>query len=154
MTLHRITKFNTEWFIVCLNIISKFRSIIIFRSFVKHNGDSKKLVGISMIFHCTELDLSYWNYSWVASLKKKHNFQPPAMLIVLVFHKNCLIRSFLKVLWRSVSIQILMVPSWLVKVLHPSQKSEVRHFIMAEATELQIMASISPSMPGSPYWIQ
>jgi hypothetical protein len=37
MTLHKITKFCTEWFSVCLKITSEFRIIAIFEFFVKQN---------------------------------------------------------------------------------------------------------------------
>jgi hypothetical protein len=40
MTLHKITEFYTEWFSVCPNIPSKFRTITIFKNCVKQNNDS------------------------------------------------------------------------------------------------------------------
>jgi hypothetical protein len=42
MTLHKITEFYTEWFWVCPNTASKFRTTTIFKSFVKQNNDSNK----------------------------------------------------------------------------------------------------------------
>jgi hypothetical protein len=42
MTLHKITKFYTEWFSVFPNITSKFRTIAIFKNCVKQNNDSNK----------------------------------------------------------------------------------------------------------------
>jgi len=37
MTLHKITELCTEWFIVCPSITSEFRTIAIYKSFVKQN---------------------------------------------------------------------------------------------------------------------
>jgi hypothetical protein len=42
MTLHKFTEFYIEWFNVCLNIASKFRTVAMFISFVKQNNDSNK----------------------------------------------------------------------------------------------------------------
>jgi hypothetical protein len=42
MTLHKITEFYTEWFSVYPNITSKFRTIAIFKNYVKQNNDSNK----------------------------------------------------------------------------------------------------------------
>jgi hypothetical protein len=39
MTLHKITEFYTEWFSVYPNITSKFRTIVIFKNFIKQNND-------------------------------------------------------------------------------------------------------------------
>jgi hypothetical protein len=39
MTLHRISELYTQWFSVCLNITSKFRTIAIFENFVKQHND-------------------------------------------------------------------------------------------------------------------
>jgi hypothetical protein len=50
MSLQKITEFYTEWFSVCPNIISKYRTIVIFRSFVTQNNDSNKIC-MSMIVY-------------------------------------------------------------------------------------------------------
>jgi hypothetical protein len=42
MTMHKITEFYTEWFSVCSNITSKFRTMAIVRSFAKENDDANK----------------------------------------------------------------------------------------------------------------
>jgi hypothetical protein len=42
MTLNKITEFYTELFSVYHNITSKFRTIAIFKSFIKQNNDSNK----------------------------------------------------------------------------------------------------------------
>jgi hypothetical protein len=42
MTLHKIKEFYTELFSVYHNIISKFRTIAIFKNFVEQNNDSNK----------------------------------------------------------------------------------------------------------------
>jgi hypothetical protein len=42
MTLHKVTEFYTELFSVYHNIISKFRTIAIFKNCVKQNNDSNK----------------------------------------------------------------------------------------------------------------
>jgi hypothetical protein len=42
MTLHKITKFYTEWFNVYTNVASKFRTIVIFKNCVRQNNDSNK----------------------------------------------------------------------------------------------------------------
>jgi hypothetical protein len=40
--MHKITEFYTEWFSVYPNITSKFRTISIFKNYVKQNNDSNK----------------------------------------------------------------------------------------------------------------
>jgi hypothetical protein len=42
MTFQKITEFYTELFSVYHNITSKFRSIAIFKNYVKQNNDSNK----------------------------------------------------------------------------------------------------------------
>jgi hypothetical protein len=42
MTLHKITEFYTEWFSVYPNIISKVRTMAIFKNCVKQNNNSNK----------------------------------------------------------------------------------------------------------------
>jgi hypothetical protein len=42
MTLHKITEFYTEWFSVYPNITSEFRTMAIFKNWVKQNNDSNK----------------------------------------------------------------------------------------------------------------
>jgi hypothetical protein len=42
MVLHNITEFYTEWFSFCPYITSKFRTIVIFKSFAKQNNDSNE----------------------------------------------------------------------------------------------------------------
>jgi hypothetical protein len=42
MTLHKITGFYTEWFSVCPNINSKFRTIAIFKKLRQIKNDSNK----------------------------------------------------------------------------------------------------------------
>jgi hypothetical protein len=42
MTLHKITEFYTELYSVYHNITSKFRTIAIFKNYVKQNDDSNK----------------------------------------------------------------------------------------------------------------
>jgi hypothetical protein len=50
---------------------------------------------MSIIFHCTKLLSSKCNSSWVVAIKQNANFkyQPPAILVLFVFHKNSLIKS-------------------------------------------------------------
>jgi hypothetical protein len=43
MTLHKIAEFYTDLFSVYHNITSKFRTIVIFKNFVKQNNDSNKI---------------------------------------------------------------------------------------------------------------
>jgi hypothetical protein len=43
MTLHKITDSCTEWFRVCPNITLKFRSIAIFKAFIKQSNDLNKI---------------------------------------------------------------------------------------------------------------
>jgi hypothetical protein len=40
--MNKITEFYTEWFSVCPNITSKFRTIATLESFLKQNNDSNK----------------------------------------------------------------------------------------------------------------
>jgi hypothetical protein len=40
VALHKITELYNEWFKACPNITSKFRTIAMFKSFVKQNNDS------------------------------------------------------------------------------------------------------------------
>jgi hypothetical protein len=80
-----------------------------------------KLVGMSIIFHCTKLRLSKWNGSWVVSIKQNVNFkfQLHTVFTFLVFCKMCLIK-----IWKSVSKQNFMVPCSQEQVLQPPQKFE------------------------------
>jgi hypothetical protein len=53
-----------------------------------------KLVGMSIIFHCTKLRLSKWNGSWVVSIKQNVNFkfQLHTVFTFMVSCKICLIK--------------------------------------------------------------
>jgi hypothetical protein len=53
MTLHNIKKFYIQWFNVRPNITSTFRTIAIFKTFVKQNKNSNKIVDMSINFYCT-----------------------------------------------------------------------------------------------------
>jgi hypothetical protein len=108
---------------VCSSITSKLHTIAIFKSYVKENYDSHKTC-----IYVHDLSLykttSMCSGSWVVSIKQNvnFNFQPVAMFVFLVFHKWSYWKLF--ILWRSISIQIFIVPCWLVQILYPPQKSE------------------------------
>jgi hypothetical protein len=77
-------------FDICTNITYKFRTIAIYwKALAKKTVVRIKLVGMSMIFHCTKLNLSKRNISWVVSIKRNVNlnFQPPAIFAFLCFAK-------------------------------------------------------------------
>jgi hypothetical protein len=40
--MRKITEFYKQWFMVCLNITSKFPTTAVFKSFVKQNNDSNR----------------------------------------------------------------------------------------------------------------
>jgi hypothetical protein len=63
MTLHKITKFYTEWFSVYPNITSKIRTIANFKNCVKQNNDSNKTYSMSMIYYYTKVHLFKCNSS-------------------------------------------------------------------------------------------
>jgi hypothetical protein len=78
-----------------------------------------KLVDMSMIFNCTKLCLSKYNYLWAVAIKQNVNFKSIA----------CHVRIFRFcqkwfILWRSVSIQNFAVLRWVVTILHPPHKFE------------------------------
>jgi hypothetical protein len=61
MTLNKVKEFYTEWFNVSSNITSKFRTITIFKSFVKEPNKSNRLKYVDTTFiivYCTKLHLS------------------------------------------------------------------------------------------------
>jgi hypothetical protein len=69
MTLHKITEFYTEWFSVCPNITSKFRTIVIFKNWVKQNNDSNKTCRFYFskghLLSATVHELSPQNKLWI-----------------------------------------------------------------------------------------
>jgi hypothetical protein len=80
MTFHKIMEFYIEWFSVFPNIISKFRTAAIFKTFVKQNNDPNKTF-MSMIFYCTihwiqgtriQTQPSRWTFSGYKNLQ--HTF--------------------------------------------------------------------------------
>jgi hypothetical protein len=90
MTLHKITEFYTELFSVYPNIISKFRTIAIFKTYVNKIMIQIKLIGMSMISYYTKVHLSKCNGSRVVSTKETMNFniQMAAMFVFFVFDKK------------------------------------------------------------------
>jgi hypothetical protein len=84
-----------------------------------------KLIGMSMISYYIKVHLSKCNGSKVVSTKQTMNFniQMAAMFVFFVLDKIVSLKK-LFILWRSISIQNLMVSRWLVQVLHPPQKFE------------------------------
>jgi hypothetical protein len=80
-----------------------------------------KLIGMSMISYCSEVCLG----SWIVSTKQTINFniQTSAMFVFFVFDKKWSYQK-LFILWRCISVQNVMVPRWLVQVLHLPQKFE------------------------------
>jgi hypothetical protein len=102
-----------------------------------------KLVGMSMIFHCTKIDLSKCNSSLVVSIKQNFYFyfQLPAMFVFLFFRKSYLIKrcssseglSVYKISWSHVD--------WCKFCIH-LRSLNVHYFGMVEATRLKLMASM------------
>jgi hypothetical protein len=92
---HKITELYTTWFSVYPIITSKFRTIAIFKSFVKERNDSNETRRYFHDFHCTKLNLCKCNGSWVISLKLNvnFNFEPPAIFVILVFCWSDLIKG-------------------------------------------------------------
>jgi hypothetical protein len=152
MALHKITEFYTEWFSIYPNIISKFRTIAIFKNCVKQNNETIKLIGMFMISSYTKVHLCKCNGSWVVSTKKIRILtfkRPPCSYF---FHKNGLIKScssfedlsVYKISWSHVDRCKFCIHLGSLNVLN---------FGMFEGTGLKSMASRSPSMAWPPYWI-
>jgi hypothetical protein len=70
-------------------------TITIFKSSVKENNGSNKLIRMFTIFHCTTLHLFKWNSSWIVSIKQNVNFkfQLPNMFIFVRFCKSGPVKS-------------------------------------------------------------
>jgi hypothetical protein len=75
MKLQKITEFYTEWFSICPITASKISTIATFKSFIKQNNDSNRLVGMSMIFYCAKLHLSKCKRFITRLHKIKYEFQ-------------------------------------------------------------------------------
>jgi hypothetical protein len=74
MTLHKITKFHTEWFSVYPNITSKFRTIAIFKTASNKIMIQIKLISMSMISYYAKVHLFKCNSSSVVATKQNTNF--------------------------------------------------------------------------------
>jgi hypothetical protein len=124
MTLHNSMEFYTKQFSICSIITRIFWTTAIFKRSVKENNVSNKLIGMSMVFHCTVLCLSKCSGSWVVSLKQNvhFNFQPSAMIIFLVVAKVIVLKVVRPL--KICQYTKFMVACWLVQVLHPPQNSE------------------------------
>jgi hypothetical protein len=94
MTLCEIIEFCTEWFSVCSNISSEFRTIAIFESFAKQTSDFNKtcryiydllLYQTSFVLSATVHELSSQNKVLILTF----NRSAPAYF----FHKNCLLKA-------------------------------------------------------------
>jgi hypothetical protein len=70
MTLYKITEFYTKQPSVCPNITSKCLTAVIFKISVKI-----KLVGMSIVFQCTELRMSNKKARVCSFYKIKHVFK-------------------------------------------------------------------------------
>jgi len=94
MALHKITEFCTKWFSVCPNITSKFEPPPYLKAPPKKIMVQIKLVGISMIFHCTRLPLSKSNgfVSCLHEMNANFKFQPPVIFVFLFFTKVFLLK--------------------------------------------------------------
>jgi hypothetical protein len=92
MNLHKITEFYTKWFSFCPNITLQICTTAIFQTSVKESRllIQMKLVGISMIFRCTNLRLSKYKVLWVVSIKQNVNFkyQPQAIFVFSGFSQT------------------------------------------------------------------
>jgi hypothetical protein len=110
-----------------------------------------KLVEMSTIFYCTRLRLSKCDGLRVVSIKQNVNysFQPPSTFVFSVFH-NGLTRSCTS--FADLSAHIISHVD-LCNVCICLRSSNVRHFGMVEAAGLNSMASRSPSVAWTPYWI-
>jgi hypothetical protein len=109
----------------------------------------KNLVGMSTIFHCTKLCFSKCNCPWVVATQQKVilNINRPPCLYFSYFHKNGFIKSCSSSEHLTeYSISWFFV-DWCNFCIHLKSQN-VRHFGMFAA-----MASKSPSMEWSPYWI-
>jgi hypothetical protein len=154
MTLHKITELYTEWFSVYPNITSKFRTIAIFKNYVKQKMIQIKLIGISMISYYTKVNFPKCNGSRVVSTKQTPNFniQTAAMFVFFVFDKNDLTKrcssfedlSVYKMSWSHVD--------WCKFCIH-LRSLNISNFGMLEGTGLKSTASRSPLMAWPPYWI-
>jgi hypothetical protein len=126
LSAYKISWFQADW---CSIHVSSLKIPLLPYS----KGPSKiiiiqtKLVGMSILFHCTELHLSKYNGSWVLSIKQNVNFKfkLPCVFVFFVFRKTALLVVHpLNIYQNSISIRIqnLMVLRWLVQVLQPPLK--------------------------------
>jgi hypothetical protein len=97
MTLHRTAVFYTEWFKICLNVISKFHNIAVFKSAINHHNYSNKIY--TYVHYVLVYQTSCFckcSGSWVGTIKQRmnSNFRPPSMSVFLVFNKYGLIKSY------------------------------------------------------------
>jgi hypothetical protein len=105
-----------------------------------------KLLGMSMIFHCTKLRSSKRSGSWAVFVKQKVNFkfQPPA---IFTFFSA-------KVVWLKVVQSLKIYHNKKLYGARSASTSEVRKsaiFGMVSATALTFMASRSSSTAWPPY---
>jgi hypothetical protein len=88
MVPHKITEFYMHWFSACTNITSRFRTIIIFKSFIKQNNESNKTYMYIHDLCCTKLHSSKYSDSRVVSIKQHNfNFNRPPCLYFWFFRK-------------------------------------------------------------------
>jgi hypothetical protein len=83
----KVTEFYTEKLSVCFNITSKLAQSPYLKASSKKVMIQTKLLGISVIFYCTELDLSKRNSSLVVSVEQDMNFniQLPSRFVFCFF---------------------------------------------------------------------
>jgi hypothetical protein len=134
----------------------KFATTAMFKCFVKQNNDSDRTVGMSTIFYYTTLHLSDngCNGLWVVSIKQNinYNIQPPSKFVLLVYHKNDLIKSLSS--FEDVSAYNI---SWshvnCCKFYIHIESLNVRHMEVVKVTGLKRAASRSASVAGPQYWM-
>jgi hypothetical protein len=90
MTVHKMTGLYTDFFSAYLKKKTQNFEPSPYLKALSNKNVQIKLIGISMILHCTKLQLSLRSGSWVASINCNINFKvlPPPALVLLVFHKN------------------------------------------------------------------
>jgi hypothetical protein len=96
MSAYKMLWFHVDWCKFCIHPSSlKIPPLPYSKGPSKKTIIQIKLVGMSMIFHCTNFRLFQCNGSWGIAIKQNihFKFQPPSMFVFFVFRKSGLIKS-------------------------------------------------------------
>jgi hypothetical protein len=139
---YTVSQYSTLQLIICTREPTKSRNMLASRIWSQHNLKILNQRHIQNKTFTYDHDLSLYrlltmcNGSWLVSTEKNVNskVKPPAMLVFFGFSQK----------WPHVY--------WWIFFFH-LRSLNVRHFEKDEGTSLKVMASMSPSMAHTPYWI-